>query len=96
MVERVFITSQKTANFICPKCQRAKIADVSKYVNLDRRIKVNVKCPCGHSFRTLLEKRKQYRKETDIPGSFIHLIDGKAVSRGLITVCDLSVTGMKL
>jgi hypothetical protein len=96
MVERVFITSQKKANFICPKCQRAKIADVSKYANLDRRIKVNVKCPCGHSFSVLLEKRKQYRKQTNIPGSFIHFTDSKVTVRGLMTVCDLSLTGMKL
>jgi hypothetical protein len=40
--------------------------------------------------------RKQYRKETNIPESFVHFIDGKAIGRGLITVNDLSVTGMKL
>jgi hypothetical protein len=96
MTNRVFVTSQHTASFVCPKCQRAKIADVSKYANFNKRIKANVKCPCGHSFSTLLEKRKQYRKETDIPGSFVHYTDGKPADRGLMTVCDLSVTGIKL
>ncbi len=96
MAERVFITSQNTAKFVCPECQRSKIADVSKYLNLDKKIKVNVKCPCGNKFAALLEKRKQYRKETNLPGSFIHYTDGKMTGRGLMTICDLSLTGMKL
>ena len=96
MTKRVFITSQNTAKLECPKCRRSKIADVSKYSNLDRKIKIRVKCPCGNKFAVLLERRKQYRKETDISGSFIHYIDGKVSGRGLMTVCDLSLTGMKL
>ncbi len=95
MTERVFITSQNTAKFVCPNCQRAKIADVSKYSKLDRKIKIRVKCPCGNKFAVLLERRKQYRKETNIPGSFIHYIDGKVSGRGLMTICDLSLTGLK-
>ena len=95
MTERVFITSQNTAKLECPKCQKSKIIDVSKYSKLDRKIKIRVKCPCGNKFAVLLERRKQYRKETNIPGSFIHYIDGKVSARGLMTVCDLSLTGLK-
>jgi hypothetical protein len=95
MTERAFITSQNTARLECPKCQRSKIADVSKYSNLDRKIKIRVKCPCGYKFAVLLERRKQYRKETNISGSFIHYTDGKVTGRGLMTVCDLSLTGLK-
>ena len=96
MTEKAFITSQQTAKFVCQKCQRSKIADVSKYTNLDKKITINVKCPCGHSFSTLFELRKQYRKEVNLPGSFVHFIDGKPVGKGLMTICDLSRTGMKL
>ena len=96
MTERVFITSQNTAKLECPKCQKSKIIDVSKYSKLNRKIKIGVKCPCGNKFDVLLERRKQYRKETNIAGSFIHYIDGKATSRGLMTICDLSLTGIKL
>ncbi len=95
MTKRVYITSQNTAKFECPVCQRSKIADVSKYSNLDKKIKIRVKCPCGNKFSVLLERRKQYRKETNISGSFIHYIDGKVSGRGLMTVCDLSLTGLK-
>lgn len=96
MTEKVFITSQQTAIFVCQKCQRSKIADVSNYTNLDKKITVNVKCPCGHSFSTLLELRKQCRKEVNLPGSFVHFIDGKPAGKGVMIICDLSRTGMKL
>jgi hypothetical protein len=96
MTEKAFITSQNTAKLECPKCQRSKIIDASKYSKLDRKLQIRVKCPCGNIFAVLLERRKQYRKETDISGSFIHYIDGKVAGRGLMTVCDLSLTGMKL
>ena len=96
MTEKVFITSQNTAKLECPKCQRSKIIDASKYSKLERKIKVRVRCPCGNKFAVLLERRKQYRKETNISGSFIHITDGKVSGRGLMTVCDLSLTGMQL
>lgn len=95
MIEKVFITSQNTAKFVCPNCQKSRVADVSKYSNLNKEIKIRVKCLCGNKFTVLLERRKQYRKETNISGSFIHYIDSKATGRGLITICDLSLTGLK-
>jgi hypothetical protein len=43
-----------------------------------------------------LEKRKKYRKETNLPGSFVHLVDGRQVGSGLMTVKDVSTTGLKI
>jgi hypothetical protein len=96
MTEKVYITSQQMATFVCPKCSRSKTVSVSEYANIDKLIKVNVKCPCGHAYTSLLEKRKQYRKATSLPGSYIHFIDGRPVNRGVMTVEDISATGMKL
>jgi hypothetical protein len=96
MTEKVYITSKQMATFTCPKCNRSKTADVSKYANFDKIIKVNVKCPCGHAYKTILEKRKQYRKEADLPGTFIHFVDGRPRNRGLMTVRDVSTSGLKL
>jgi hypothetical protein len=96
MTEKVYITSQQMATFVCPKCSRSKTVSVSKYANVDKLIKVNVKCPCGHTYTSILEKRKQYRKITSLPGSYIHFIDGRPVNRGVLTVEDISATGMKL
>jgi len=96
MFEKVYITSNQMANFVCPKCGRSKRVDVSQYANLGRLVKVRVKCPCGYAYTSLLEKRKKYRRATNLEGSYIRIIDGKEMSRGLMTVTDLSATGMKL
>ena len=96
MTEKIYISSQQMATFVCPKCSRSKTVSVSKYANVDKLIKVNVKCPCGHAYTSILEKRKQYRKATSLPGSFIHFIDGRPVKKGVLTVEDISANGMKL
>lgn len=84
------------ATFSCPQCTRTKTVDVSKYATIDKVVKVNVKCPCGHGYKAILEKRRQYRKETNLPGTYIHFIDGKPQNRGLMTIEDISTTGVKL
>jgi hypothetical protein len=43
-----------------------------------------------------LEKRKQYRKETNLPGTYIHFIDGQPQNRGLMTIEDISTKGVKI
>jgi PilZ domain len=96
MLEKVYITSKQMATFICPQCERSKTVNVSQYANLDKMIKVKVKCPCGYTYTSILEKRKKYRKETNLHGSFTRMVDGKETAYGLMTVKDLSMTGMKL
>jgi hypothetical protein len=96
MTDKIYISSQQMATFVCPKCSRSKTVNVSKYAHLDKLIKVNVKCPCGHVYTSVLEKRKQYRKETHLSGTYIHFLDGRPANRGLITVKDISANGLKL
>ena len=96
MMEKVYITSKQMATFVCPKCQKSKTVNVSQYAALDRIIKVRVKCPCGYTNTSILEKRKNYRKETNLHGSYARIAEGKEAAWGLMTVKDLSTTGMKL
>ena len=96
MFEKVYITISQMANFVCPKCGRSKRVDVSRYVSLDRLVNVRVKCPCGYAYTALLEKRKKYRRPTNLHGSYIRIIGGKEMSQGLMTVRNLSAGGMKL
>ena len=96
MTEKVYITSQQMATFVCPICSRSKTINVSKYTNLDKLINVNVKCPCGHAYTAILEKRKQYRKKTNLSGTYIHMVDGRPMNRGVMTVEDISASGLKL
>jgi len=96
MFEKVYITSKQMATFVCPKCQNSKTVNVSQYASLDKIVKVNVKCPCGYAYTSILEKRKKYRKETNLHGTYTRIINGKDAGGGLMTVRDLSTTGMKL
>ncbi len=96
MTEKVHITSKQMATFICPKCQKSKTVNVSKYASLDKIVKVKVTCPCGYGYTSILEKRKKYRKETNLPGSFVRLVDGRHAGGGLMTVRDLSTSGLKI
>jgi hypothetical protein len=96
MTEKIYISNTKITTFVCPKCHKSKTVNVSKYVDLDKKVNVNVRCPCGHSFSSILEKRKRYRRETNLPGSYIRLVDGKKIDGGLMIVRDLSIIGMKL
>ena len=96
MTQKIYVTSKQMATFSCPQCNRSKTVDVSKYANLDKMVKVNIKCPCGHAYKAILEKRRHYRKEANLPGTYVHLIGGQPRNRGLMTVKDLSVAGMKL
>ena len=36
MTEKVYITSTKMATFVCPKCQKSKTTNVSKFADLDK------------------------------------------------------------
>jgi len=96
MTEKIYISNTKMATFVCPKCQKSKTVNVSKYAHLDKKVKVSVRCPCGYAYISILEKRKRYRKETNLPGSYRRLINGKQVGGGLMIVKDLSTIGMKL
>ena len=95
-MQRAFISKIGTAKFVCPQCEKFKIVDVTQYIHLDRKITVNIKCPCGNESKSILEKRAQYRKETNLVGMFSHMVERKEVGRGLMTVCNLSANGIRL
>jgi hypothetical protein len=96
MTEKVYVTSKQMATFICPLCQKSKTVNVSKYASLDKMVKVKVTCPCGYGYTSILEKRKKYRKATNLPGSFVHLVEGRPTRGGLMKVKDLSTSGLKI
>ena len=89
--KKTFINEENKATFVCPKCERTTIADVSAYKNIEKAVKLNAKCTCGHRYSVLLERRKYYRKATNLPGN---LRAGK--SKFPMIVKDLSRTGLKL
>ena len=95
MSEKVYITSDNTVVFRCPNCQRTKTVAV-KDLGERQPMRFKLKCPCGHVTVSTVEKRRHFRKEIDLPGSYIHYVDGQPKGRGLLRIKDLSVSGMNL
>lgn len=92
----VHITSKNTATFTCPRCNKQKVVNVSKFIQFKKKVIVNVKCPCGTEHRSVLNKRKQYRKKVNLRGTFSNITKKGDKYIGRMKVCDISRTGMKL
>ena len=91
MAEKVFVNGNNVATFVCPKCGRARRANVSKFAGLDKEVKIKAKCGCGHSYSAKLERRKQTRKEVNLRGAVFDR--GRRVP---VKVENLSRSGLKL
>jgi glutaredoxin len=96
MTETVYVTSSNTAVFRCPHCQRTKNVDVSTFGETKQPLRFKVKCPCGQTTVSVIEKRRRYRKETRLPGTYVHYVDGQPKGKGPVEIKDISTTGMKL
>ncbi|MDJ0914257.1 MAG: PilZ domain-containing protein [Desulfobacterales bacterium] len=95
-LNKVFVSSDNMATFVCPQCENTARVDVSKYNVIDKGVRIKCKCRCGHVYRVSLEKRKLYRKPTNLVGSYTQIMDGEEVDRGTMSVKDVSRTGLKL
>jgi hypothetical protein len=96
MAETVYITSNNTAVFRCPHCQRTKNVDISTFKDLNQPLRFKVKCPCGQITVSVIEKRRRYRKETDLVGTYVHYVNGQPKGKGSLRVKDLSTSDLKL
>jgi hypothetical protein len=90
---KIFIANDDTAAFICPECQKSKTVNVTKYKNIQTAVRVKCKCPCGHSYSVLLERRKNIRKNINLIGSFLYEKSGE---KGNMLVTDLSRSGLRI
>jgi c-di-GMP-binding flagellar brake protein YcgR len=96
MAEKVFVTENNMAVFECPQCNKAKRVDVSRYKDMRQVVRIKVKCPCGHIFKVVLERRRHYRKDVNFPGTYTHVLPDYREDKGGITVKDLSSSGVKI
>lgn len=96
MLPKVFIAGNNTATFVCPKCGNVTTTNVAKYAEIKQRVTVKCRCSCGHHFDVALEKRRQYRKSTDLPGQFFQQLPNGETDKGSLRVVDISSSGLKL
>ena len=96
MDQKVFISNNNTATFVCPQCGNVTTTDVSKYASLDQKVTVKCRCNCGNQFKVTLEKRRQFRKTVDLPGVYYHRMDNGDIGKGNMRILDISSNGFKL
>lgn len=92
MTVKVFINDRNMAMFACPACETTKTVDVSEYKDIDKAVKVKCKCKCGNAYTAILERRKFFRKETNLSGVCIAGRD----DRCLMSVKDILRSGLGL
>ena len=102
MAEKVFVSENNIAKFVCPKCHKIRSVDVSRYTNLQSASKIRCKCICGNSYFVSLEKRKHFRKKVNFAGIYIHIVSSigdefcEEVGKGTINITDISRSGLQL
>jgi hypothetical protein len=100
MTVKAYINRDQTATFICPQCHKPGLKDVRKYIQRNKYTKLKVTCKCGHQYEAELEKRKKFRRRTNLDGIYKYAIktpDNK-ISEGAckMTVTNLSFTGLRV
>ena len=96
MSKTAYISKDNTVVIRCDQCQRIKTLDLAPYGGVQQPMKVKIKCACGHLFTSIVEKRRVYRKQVSLKGSFVHFVGGQPKGKGAMTVVDISNSGMKL
>jgi len=96
MIKRTTLTITNTAQFICTACDRQWNEDVSQYLNVPSMVELEVICNCGYSWKTILERRRYFRKNVNFSGTYKYKLDDEKDAAGTMTVVDISRKGLKL
>ena len=96
MPEKFYVTSENKVVIKCPHCGKTKNLDSSQFTSQKREIKGKVKCPCGESFEFIVERRRNFRKQTNLPGKFKVIAPTSKRVFGNMVVKDISKTGVKI
>ncbi len=101
MMKKIPVSADNTASFMCPKCSWSKAVDVTKYLEEKKEIRLKIRCKCSHVYTVALDRRKFFRKDTDLYGTFMKVsISGTFLQEktgifGEMTVTDLSRGGLR-
>jgi ribosomal protein S14 len=97
MTSKAYITSRGMITFICPECRFPRVVKVQAHKGLADAERVRVTCSrCGHKYRVVIERRRQFRKAVDFAGSYRQTDSDSGYQSGFMRVLDLSRTGLRL
>ena len=91
MIQKVFLTKSGKAEFSCPECSKRKQMDISKFINVNKEIRLKITCKCSHIFSVILERRKHLRIDVHLPGVLI-----AGTQQFPVIVKDISKQGLKI
>ncbi len=92
MIRTIYVNNENKAVFICPACTKARTLDVSKFLAVKSNARIRAKCPCGHTYSVILERRKYYRKATNFAGVYTTRHDKREWP---ISITNLSRSGLE-
>lgn len=95
-MQKAFITRDNKVTFSCPQCKGMRTVDVTKYKALEKAVKIKVRCPCGHDYPVMIERRKQFRKAVSLPGTFTRIFNDRRAGNGTMVVKDVSRNGLQI
>ena len=87
----VHVRENNTATLICPACGAIKPIATDSFRH--GRHTLSVRCRCQHEFTVLLDFRRNYRKQTSLPGTYEIVSEG-GVGGGIIHVNNISRGGV--
>jgi hypothetical protein len=96
MAVTFYVGEDNTTLVRCESCQRTKRIDLSNRRAVSGSVRAQIKCPCGHVTSAVLEKRRAFRKQTHLPGTYVHFVNGQPKGKGACTVRDISQSGLKI
>ena len=91
----VFLDEKNEATFLCRNCGNVAIRDISSVIHAQTAVRVKCKCKCGHLFRVLVDRRRSYRKIVKLLGMCLYVKCSGHIKRRLITILDISSTGLQ-
>ncbi|MCL1980766.1 MAG: PilZ domain-containing protein [Proteobacteria bacterium] len=86
----IHVRADNAATLTCPSCNRVKHFSATPY--LAARHTMSVRCSCGASFSVLLNFRRNFRKQLNLPGTYLIITPGHS-GGGMIQVNNLSRSG---
>ncbi|MDA3896288.1 MAG: PilZ domain-containing protein [Desulfobacteraceae bacterium] len=98
MAVTIYINDDNTATFACPKCQRIGVKDLTEYLQRKKSNRLKARCSCGYSYEVFLEKRKKFRKQINLLGSYKYIPENSNTPdhTGSMSVKDISFSGIRI
>lgn len=90
MTVTAYLNDKDRVTFACPACNKTYRRNLSKVPDAGPGSKLRCRCTCKHAFVITLERRKHFRKSTDINGGYLQ---ERHQFRGLFTLKNISQSG---